>query len=91
MTITIEDKDFVRELEALQYDFQAHRDMIAFILTNDMDTSTFNFSKYQQDYMLIYKQYNEKKQELSRRFIIPVYPQCKNWNLDFATGVVTAE
>lgn len=51
-----------------------------------MDIATKNFQIYQQDYMNYLNKYNQKKEEVEKKFIAPRNIKAKSWSLDFATG-----
>jgi hypothetical protein len=86
MKIKIEDKDFIEDLERLQNEVQSRQSIISYMISNDMDIATKNFQIYQQDYMNYLNKYNQKKEEVEKRFIIPKNIKAKSWSLDFATG-----
>lgn len=89
-TIIKIDEALATYIESLQYEVNARRDIISFMLERDMDTSSKAFEQYQKEYNELFVQYTTAKDELEKRFVIPaVGDQRVGWNLDFATKEVT--
>ena len=84
--VVIEDKEFITELERLQYEVQSRQSIITYMINNGMDITTDNFKKYQNEYTEYLKKYENKKYEVEIKYVYPNYAQAKNWNLDFASG-----
>lgn len=82
-------KELCDKIEALQYEVESRKDLIAFIISNDMKTSSSQFERYNQEYLEFYKKYNLAKQEMVRTYFPDV--NYLSWNLDFASRTVTIE
>lgn len=77
------------KIEALQYEVESRKDLIAFILSNDMKTNSIQFEKYNKEYLEFFKKYNLAKQELVNKYFPNI--QYSHWNLDFSSRIVTVE
>lgn len=88
MTIEIS-KEMCDKIEALQYEVDSRKDLIAFIIANDMKTTSSQFEKYNKEYLEYFKKYNQAKQEMVHTYFPDI--NYLSWNLDFASRTVTIE
>lgn len=87
--ITIENKKMVELLESLSLETDSRRDVISFMLSNDMMlTNSTSFKKYHDDYQKFYKQYDEAKREFQKMYVDNI-PNAIHWNLDFSDSLLT--
>jgi methyl coenzyme M reductase subunit D len=84
--VTIKDKDFITELERLQNEVQSRQSIISYMISNNMDITSDNFQKYQNDYTDYMIKYENKKAEVEKKYVYPNFANAKNWSLDFASG-----
>lgn len=90
MKVIIEDRDFINELESLQYEVQARKNIIGYMIEmGQMKTDTFN--EYHDEYLKFFKAYEKKKVEVETKYVRPVKKNPKNWNLDFGSGELTID
>lgn len=89
MKIIIEDRNFINDLERLQFEVQARRNIIGYILNNDIKSETFN--QYHAEYIDLFRQYEKKKLEVETLYVKPVLPTATKWELDFETGELTID
>lgn len=87
-------RDLVDYIEGLQYEVDARRDIITFMLSNNMDTSSDAFERYHLEYQEFVIQYREAKKQLEDIFITDELKKefgCVQlgWNLDFESGKLT--
>lgn len=87
--ILIEDREFINELEALQVDTQSLQALITYMTNSDCNMSSDNFLKIYSEYKNTYRNYENKKLELEKRYIYPVVSHPIDWNLEFASGELT--
>ena len=80
----IEDKEFINELERLQYEVEAKKNIISYILIENIDTP--QFKKYHDDYVQTFIAYQRKKNEVEVRFVKNKVNNPNSWILDFGTG-----
>lgn len=89
--IKIENEEFVNLIEALHYEVNSRKDLIAFMLNNNMRTDTEAYEKYNKEYKEFYVQYNEAKNKLEEMYVRAAVKNPINWNLNFETSEVTIE
>lgn len=89
MVITIEDRDFLDELEKLHYEVGTRKDIISIMINAGMDLTSETFEKYHNDLIHFQKLYDAKKTELTKIYIFPLKDEgCEygDWELDFNSG-----
>ena len=89
--IKIENEEFVNLIEALHYEVNSRKDLIAYMLNSNMRTDTEAYEKYNREYREFYIQYNEAKNKLEEMYVRTVIENPTSWNLNFETGEVTIE
>lgn len=89
--IKIENEEFVNLIEALHYEVNSRRDLIAYMLNNNMRADTEAYERYNREYREFYVQYNEAKNKLEEMYVRTAVENPMNWNLNFETGEVTIE
>ena len=89
MKIIIEDRNFIDDLERLQFEVQARQNIIGYMLNNNIKSETFD--QYHTEYINLFRQYEKKKLEVEMLYVKPTCPTAKNWNLDFASGELTID
>ena len=82
-------------VEAANYEVNSRLDVIAYMLANNMSTSTDAFRAYQAELIEYKKKYELAKAELEKQVVTPFLdthgiPRA-NWNLDFATHMITLD
>ena len=87
--LIIEDREFINELERLQYEVEAKKSIIAYALS--INISSERFTEYQNDYINTFKKYQEKKNEVEMRFVRTAVKNPNKWNLDFKTGEIVVD
>lgn len=81
-------------LEALQYNLERTKEIVAYMLTNNYDTHTDAFKAWDKDNQEDYIKYQTAKAEIEKEYIYnrPEFRGKKaSWRLDFETAVLTAE
>lgn len=80
-------------IQGLQYERDARRDLLAFMLAGNMDTGTEAFRRYHTEYMDFYQQYNLATMDFERIQLPKIAPELAGraftWNLDFSSREVT--
>ena len=89
MKIIIEDRDFINDLERLQFEVQARQNLIGYMFNNNIKSEVFD--QYHAEYLDFFKQYEKKKSEVEMLYVKPVFPEAKQWELDFETGELTID
>ena len=89
MKIIIEDRNFINDLERLQFEVQARQNIIGYMFSNNIKSEVFD--QYHAEYLDFFKQYEKKKSEVEMLYVKPVFPEAKQWELDFETGELTID
>lgn len=89
--IKIDEK--IRDLvESYDYELNARKELIAFMLSNNMEIDTDSFRKYQKEMNEFFVKFVTIKNEISNRYIIPITDGKEvNWKLDYASCEITIE
>lgn len=82
------DKETVENIEALQYEVESRKDVIAQILTSGAKIAGDTFREYQEEYRAQFIRYNRAKQQMLDACGIGA---GKAWSLDFASRELTVE
>lgn len=88
MQTIIVDEALCLKIEALQYEVESRKDVIAQILSGGFSINGTQFAQYQEEYKNFFIQYNKAKQELVNTYNIG---ENKSWNLNFGTRELTIE
>lgn len=92
MITTIQIEESIRDyIEALDYEYSARRDIISFMLENNMSTTSESFNKYQKEMMEFKVKFATAKQELEEKYVQPLLKenQTVSWKLDYSTCELT--
>lgn len=84
-TVTIP-RELCDYLEALMYEVNARKDLLAFMLDHDMGNSEA-FQNYQKEYVECYASYEIAKHEMAMKYITPKYPNGR-WSVNFTNSTV---
>ena len=88
MIITIPE-DVVNNIQALQYEVESRKDLIAFMLDKGCDVHGDSFQMYHKEHQEFFDRYNRSKDDMQKRFLEPqINGRLLRWNLDFATREV---
>lgn len=78
------------KLQALQYECDSRKDLLTFMVNNNVDINSDNFQKYHKEYQDFYAELSILKDEMQKTFLNPQVPgKIIRWNLDFTTNQVT--
>ena len=85
--------DVVNMIEACQYEVNARKDIISYMLSNNMNLATESFNQYQAELVEFTKKLDLAKQEIEKSIVTPFLAENNissgTWNLDFATKEMT--
>lgn len=84
VTVVKIDETLCRRIEALQFETNARKDLLAFMMDGRTNNSD-QFEKYHEEYVQFHIEYEKAKQELQDKY---VPAGMKRWELDFATAEV---
>lgn len=88
MTTIIKIEETIRDyVESLDYEFSARRDIIAFMIENNMNINSEAFGQYQKEMMEFKVKFSTAKKELEERYVLPILKdnQKAQWMLDYQT------
>lgn len=70
-------------LEKVHYELNARKGLLSYIMTTMPKDNTF-FQKYHDEYLSLYKYYEQLKSEISQKYVIPISSgKLINWELNF--------
>ena len=84
------DREQARRVDALGYEVQARKQVIAFYLDRGMDTGTEQFARYQREYVEQFVAWEQAKNELVQT-CLSGYPDRRRWWLDSGRGEIRLE
>lgn len=74
-------RDYV---EGLDYEYSTRRDLVAFMISNNMDTTTDSFEKYQKEMGEYSVKFKLAKQEIEDQYVKPIIGDKKvRWVLNY--------
>lgn len=87
--IKVEEK--VRDyVESLDYEYSTRRDLVSFMLANNMSTDTDAFRKYQDEMAEFNAKFKMAKNEIEKTYVLPVIGDKKvRWSLSYDTAELT--
>lgn len=78
------------EMARIGAEVDSRKNLISFMITNSMDTTTAQFIKYQKEYTEWNSKYEEGKHNIENDFVKPIIGDRRvNWSLDFYTEELT--
>ena len=84
--IIIIDEELCTEIEVLQYEVEARKEIIAKILSSDIAEESPMFEKYQKEYAKYFKAYNDTKRKMLNKYSVA---NNTPWSLNFQTRELT--
>ena len=78
--VSEEDRNMVQRADV---EMSSRRDIIAFMITNNMDISTSRFNDYQKDYSDKYYAFESAKQHIQDKYLNGL--NAGDWTLDYNT------
>ena len=82
--ITAEERDAIQRADVA---CSAHRDIITFILSNNIDIPAERFQAYQAEYEKKFSAFEQAKEDLQQKYLAGI--PAINWNLEYATCELT--
>lgn len=76
-------------LEKVHYELNARKGLLSYIMTTMPEDNAF-FQKYHDEYLSLYKYYEQLKSKISQKYVIPISSSnFVNWDLNFDTCELT--
>lgn len=85
--IKVEDA-IIDEIEALGYEYETRKSVVAEMLSADMNTDTKAFETYQRELLEYKVKFEQAKREFQKMYVDPV-EGATSWNLNYADKEVT--
>lgn len=82
-------EELKNKIEALQYEVEARKDLITYMVSNGIDCNSSTFQKYEKEYRDYFVAYNKAKQEMIDTYLNGM--NYKSWTLDFHTAILHVE
>lgn len=80
------------QLEKIHYEISARKSLLAYLISNDFPKESESFLRYHQEYLDFIKQDEQLKANISKKYVIPHFPDKKvKWSLDFETCTLTID
>lgn len=77
-------------IESIDYELGARKELVAFMLENNMKVNTDAFKKYQHELTEYSIKFKLAKNELEKQYVFPAIGDAKvNWRLDYSTSELT--
>lgn len=88
--IKLENREAVDYLEALSVEMEARKDVIAFMLSRDMEIASEQFKAYHRELVEFKGKFETAKREFERTVVLPrTEGKRVDWSLDYASAVLT--
>lgn len=83
----------IRDLvEAYDYEYNSRKELIAFMISNNMDINTDAFNKYQKEMQEFLVLFNTAKEEISKKYVNELLDgRNAKWTLDYSSCELTVE
>lgn len=81
-------ESLINYIQGLSIEVESRKELISFMLSNNMDTSTSQFTKYEKEYAHFYAEYSIAKQKLEQLIKTEFIQEDEillSWNLIFET------
>lgn len=91
--ITIEDQGVINHLEALGYEANARKDLLAYLVQTGTALSDPAFQAYHKEFEEVFARYELAKSEFEKQYVRPLAPDGRtlSWNLDYASRELTVQ
>lgn len=86
-------QDLVNQLEKLQYEVDARRGLIEFLLNKNYDITSGTFKEYHDEYVNKHVEFEQLKNQITTSYVAPLLTEeelkTALWNVDFETCELT--
>lgn len=87
------EREMSNYLESLHYETEARKEIVTFMLNNNMDIKSEAFERYHSEYVELSVEYKTAKKELEKSYISDELREdlggVVTWNLDFESGILS--
>lgn len=86
----IVDHDFVTEIQKNSIEAEARKNIISFMISQEMNINCEQFKQYQDEYVEYFTTYEMLKDQLYKLYIQPLQINSEiNWELDYSNDELT--
>lgn len=88
------DEELCNKIQRYNIERDARKDIITYILQNDLNIPQERFDKYQAEYEEKFLLFDQAKKELETKYILPIVDlkiQRYNWNLNYSDRILHIE
>ena len=79
--ISAEDRDVVQKADV---EMSARLNLISFMISNNMDITSEQFNRYQEEYTKYFLEFGKAKKALENKYIVPIYgTKTVEWALSY--------
>ena len=91
ITKTVVIDESIRDLiESYDYEYNSRKELISFMIANNMDITTESFKAYQKEMTHFLVKFNTAKEEISKKYVYPIIGDKEaTWNLSYPTCELT--
>ena len=85
------DEEFVNLLEAYDHEYTSRKDVIAYMISNDMGTSNETFKQYQKEMIEFNVKFNAMKDVIQEQYIKPLQDSGEKpsrWQVDYKNKIL---
>lgn len=77
-------------IEGLDYELASRKELVAYMLENNMNVNTDSFKKYSAEMAEYSAKFKLAKKELEKQYVLPIIGDKKvSWKLDYASCELT--
>ena len=84
-------QDVVLQLQKADIEQQARKEIIAYILTSELDISSQRFLDYQKDFEEKLQVFNNLKRQFSEKWVKPLKNDASHWEVSYETCILEVE
>lgn len=91
--IAIENQEVINHLEALGYEANARKDLLAYLVQTGVSLGDPAFQAYHKEFEEAFARYELAKSEFEKQYVRPLAPDGRtlSWNLDYASRELTVQ
>ena len=85
-------ESIVNYIERLDYELNSRKNIVAFMLSSNMDITTESFKRYEDEMVEYQIKFDQAKQELEEKYVLPIIGDNKvNWSLNYRNQELTID
>lgn len=76
-------QEVVNKIQALNAEVDARKNLIAFMISSEMNISNEQFNNYQSEYLKYFVEFEEAKSNFEKEYVRTAIANPISWNLDY--------